>query len=283
MAITVASGVKLAAGTGRTFDGFWPPVGTSRVTAGVPSTAGTFRQGPAAAAGLVAITTAITGTVTYQKYKEAAPARFRCVAAATDIAAVKYAFPFYPQLQQVEDLQVGNPSTVFRFLCVAAYGAALAGAIGANADLGLEIIPQNNTTMNASGGTRAGIMFGPVSATEIAIRSRVAAAGALTELTKMTAAAAGVTDITKFNLYELRVVNATNAQPAQLKAYINGAAFGNAIDMDAASAQTMAIDAGGGGFMGWEFSFANSQTEDNYDAYALETHMIISAAEDDAA
>lgn len=278
MAIFVASGTKLASGSGRTFHEWWPSFVETRNTAGAGYTNSAARQGINAAGGASVATGGASGSAAIAGiFKGTIPVRFRNLVAG-DLVDLTFGRYFYPMTEQRGDNDVGNPMRVFRYLADVAY-PALGGALGAAADLGMELRCGNISSMN-NGALRPGVMFGPVDANNIGLRIRLAFGGAYTLDRQMTFAQAGVTDITTFNLWELRIVGGDKAGPAQLKAFINGRQFGANVVMGAAAAIVPAPDAAGGGFNGYQWRFINTNTG-AYDCYVNQVHSIISAFEDD--
>lgn len=279
MGISVASGTKLARGSGRTFHLMYPQIGVSRVLNNAPNTNGSFRQGPTIA-GIVSIGAAGTGTtvVVAAATQNAAPIEMRCPLAA-DKSFMKFTQHFYPILDQLgNDTQPDNPQWVYRFLVLAAF-PLMGGALPGAADNGLLILAQNQTTME---GIRAGVSFGPTSNTQIGLRVRRVNGGGLTVDRNLTFAQAAVNDVTKFNLWELRLSNADSHGGAQLKGFINGRQFGAPIDCGSAAAIFPAIDVGGGGFVGFSFCFNNVSPGAAYSNFFNEQHMIIAQTEDDS-
>jgi hypothetical protein len=278
MGLSTSSGTKLPAGAGRTYELIYPQVGQSRITAGAPGTTGTYRPGPTQTA-VAAFLVGGTGTQTFSgTFAGAAPIAVACAAAA-DLSGVKMSFPFYPVLETSGKTRKGDPTHVYRFVVRAAF-PALAGAIPAGADLGLELYTANATSIIA--GARPGAMFGPTGAAEIGLRVRPLAAGFAVDRRLAVGDAIGVTDYTKMNEYELRLVNSDASGPAQLKAFINGVQFGAPIDCSQAAANFPLITAGGGGFLGYAFGFVNGNPGVAYTCFLEEAHLIVSATEDDA-
>jgi len=281
MSIFVSSGTKLAAGSGRTVHITAPRLTTVRTGGGAVSTTLSARQGVDVANALT-LTAAGTGTGVFAAaaVQGAIPVVMNAPAAA-DLSGMRFNIPIFPIMETLSanPQAVSLPTMVWRLQVMVAF-PALAGAIGVNTDLGLVAMPFNNSSINNGGVNRAGIMFGPVSDTQIGLRIRRVNAGALTLQRDLTFAQANVTDHTKFNVWELRFISATSTQPAQLKALINGVQFGNPIDCSAAAAIVPAIDNNGNGF-----SFGVSNGNPLGGAYAFrvtEMHYIISAFEDDA-
>ena len=279
--MNVATGVKLPAGAGRSIHFTWPNFGVSRLPGNAPGAAGTYRQGSGTNTNGASFLAGGTGTQLYAVATQgAAPIALNMVAAA-DVSGIKCTFPFYPILDQLGNNPVGNPWNVFRFIVVARF-PALGGAIPAGADLGLQILAANQTSL---AGTRGGVQFGPIDAANIALQVRRVNGGGLTLNRQLTFAQAGVADPSKFNVWELRMSNASLSGGAQLKAFINGVQFGAAVDCGSAAAIFPAIDVGGGGFIGFCFNFIVGALGAGFAPYALqciEWHMIVSATEDDA-
>lgn len=281
MGLSVASGSKLAAGSGRTSHIYFPNIDNNRQALGAVGTNATYRNGILYSGGHTTTVGGASGAARWHnaQLQGAWPGRIENVVAG-DLAEWGIVTNYFPLLEQLGNNDIGNPSKVIRFIAVLAY-PLLGGALGAAADLGMEIRVGNIASLN-NGATRPGIMFGPVDAGLIGLRIRKAFGGAYTLDRQLTFAQAGVVDITKFNVWELRIVSADAAQPAKLKALINGVQFGNPVDMSAAAGILFDHAVAGGGFAGWKLRLMNTNTG-NYTFYCNEYHAITAADESDAA
>lgn len=282
MGLSVGSGVKQAPGAGRTEHLIYPPTERNRNTGAGPGNDVTARPGIY----LTGRATVATGGGTPGScgarglYKGAYPWTYRNTIAGDSIKT-NAGGDFYPLLEALSnDINPYDPSHVFRFLAITAF-PALGGALGATAEVGLELLPGNVASMN-SGATRPGVSFGPIDAAgTIALRVRKAFAGAYTLDRQLTPAQMGVVDITNWNIWELRLVSADSHGAGQLKAFINGRQFGASVDCSAAAGIMFALDAAGGGFIGFHWHLINSNTG-AYDFHCNEQHFIRAATEDDA-
>lgn len=275
--MNVASGVKLAPGSGRTMHVVIPAYDASRASGGALAVTGTARQGtPVASA--ATLTASGTGTTTYQAAAQGAiPIRIRA-AAGTDLAGVQSIMTACPILDRLAVNPVLWPAQVYRFICMARFTAI--AAVGAQTDYGLSILPVSSTSMDFQGTNRAGIKFGPIDANTFQLAIRRVAAGAYTLQRNTTFVAAGVADITKLHQYEMRILSADATNNALLKIFIDGNQIGAAVDLGSTAAIAPAIDANGSG---WRFGLFNaSPSASPCDIFVTEMHTIVSASEDDA-
>lgn len=161
---------------------------------------------------------------------------------------------------------------VYRF-CVLAAFPALAGAIAAGADLGLELLPGNVASMN-NGANRPGIMFGPTDANKIGLRTRGSFGAAYASDQELTLAQLGLASTNQWMLWELRIVFGDANGPAQLKAFINGKQFGAAVVWDQAGAILPNYISAGGGFYGLFPFIISSNVAAGYLCYAQYARVI---------
>lgn len=275
--MNVASGIKLAAGSGRTMHTIIPAYDAARGAGGAIAVTGTSRQGtPIAAA--AAFTASGTGATTFATAALGAVAMRANCPAITDLAAMRAGFLVCPILDRLAVNPVLWPAQVFRFICMARF-TAIAG-VGASTDYGFQCIPTSNTSMNFQAGLRPGIQFGPIDANNFALRIRKTAAGAFTLDRQTTMVSMGIADVTKYHQYELRILSADATNNALLKVYVDGAQIGASVDLGTTAAVAPAIDANGNGWK-WQVCNSTPAVAPN-DIQVTEMHCIVSATEDDA-
>lgn len=219
-----------------------------------------------------------TATLTKQIQNRALCYRMQTLLA-TDSAVVNFEIMNLLIEQQAAGFQ-GDPHFGAHGLqAILAYDVPQAGAIPAAADLGLSLHPGNVTSMN-NGANRPGIMFGPVSDTQLGFRARFQFVAAYTVNDAKTFAQCGITDITKFNLYELRVTGATGAQSAQISALVNGVRVFGPYSFATAAALLPGYDSSGGGFFSLNWRFINSQMQaPGYNVYINRIHSVLAPNE----
>lgn len=261
-------------GAGRISHEIWPNQRLNRTNgalAGANVTDGTTRQGIHSAGVAAAVLGGASGSLTIAGiYRGAIPVRVRNLVAG-DIADLQFVSEFFPAVEQQAQTDVGNPVRVYSLKCHVAF-PVLGGALGAAADLGLELRPGNVASMN-NGANRPGVMFGPVSATHLAFRGRPGFAAPYAFDQQFPFAAAGLVDVADFAVWELRVIAADSRGPAVIKALINNRQVGVSVLMNAAAALAPLPDAAGGGFNGYHWRFINTNTG-NYDAMLNEAHIL---------
>lgn len=253
-------------GAGRGLELRWPDYGTVPNDNSNPGAGSTGRGGGASSAGWT-IHTAATGTVRYKNNEPGVgagpavgPGGAVCAefanAAGGDLANVQGPAAM-GQLAQLPAGIVSDPfERVFRFVAFAAF-PPLGGAIGAAADLGLEIVPGNVASMN-QGANRPGIMFGPTDVNKIGLRTRDGFAAPYKTDQEFTLAQLGLASYNQWMLWELRIVFGDANGPAQLKAFLNNRQFGNTVVWGAAAGSLLPTYIGaGGGFMGLYPYFVN--------------------------
>lgn len=212
------------------------------------------------------------------------PVRLRTTALANDVAQIQFGNAF-PLIERLPTTIPVTPSYSYRLIVIAAF-QALPGALGANQDLGLEILPGNVSTMNV-GATRPGIMFGPTDATHIGLRIRQTFGGGFTLDRELTFAQAGVSNISNWNVFELRMVSAVQAGVGGvLRAFVNGVPFGAAVDMSTPAGIFPVLSQAGGGFNGFCYRITNGNVGNliagTYDFFFNEAHLIVSPTEDNS-
>lgn len=258
-----------APGAGRVLESRYPDWGIAIVDNGAPGNGGTARGGPASSPGW-GTNNSGTGAVRI-KNNEPGVGSGSAVgpngavsvqllnAAAGDLADVK-APPLTGQLGQLAAGVLADPfERVFRFVGLLAF-EPLPGALGAAADYGLELLPGNVASMN-NGASRPGVMFGPTDAGTISLRTRQAFAGGYTSTQSFTLAQLGLASYNQWMLWELRVLFGDANGPAQLKAFLNGKQFGNAVQWGAAAGNLLPTYIGaGGGFYGLYPYLMNTNT-----------------------
>lgn len=222
----------------------------------------------------------VTGTATITKQVQNRALCYRMqTLLATDAAILNFEIMNLLIEQQAAGFPGEPHFGAHSFQCIIAYDTPQAGAIPAGADLGLELTPGNVSSMN-NGANRPGIMFGPVSDTQLGIRARFQFVAGYTVNDAKTFAQCNITNINKFNLYELRVIGATGAASAQLFAYVNGQRAFGPYSFSTAAALLPGYDSSGGGFFSLNWRVMNSQMQaPGYNLYINRAHSILAPTE----
>jgi hypothetical protein len=269
------------AGAGRSWEWVWPDWGLVWNDNAVPPGTSGSRGGPVSQAGATGVSVAATGAVRVKNYQPGTgviATAFNgadCIqflnGAAGDLADLKGP-GVHPAIDQLAAGVVADPfERVMRYVGVCAF-PALGGALGAAADLGLELRPGNVASMN-NGANRPGVMFGPIDANTIAFRGRATFAAAYTFNEQFTLAQLGLASYDTWLVWELRVISADATGPAQLKAFLNGRQFGTTKLFGSGAALLPGPSAAGGGFQGLYPCFMNTNTG-AYSAYVRRLRVI---------